>query len=314
MIVSIASGKGGTGKTSLTACFAFLAKDKVLADCDVDAADLHILVHPRTVHREEFRGGFKAWIDSEKCSQCGTCRELCRFGAISEDFVVSPISCEGCGVCFHVCPEQAISLEEGLNGHWFISETRFGPMVHAALVPGQENSGKLVALVRNQAKVLARDRGKPLILVDGAPGVGCPVISSITGADRVLLVTEPTLSGLHDMERAMQLVRGFRIPASVVINKYDVNLDVSEQIEEYAAAASSAVLGRIPYDPQVIRSMVQRRCVMEDGNSPAAGAIREIWERLEPDLSSRGDGLWGKKGSKLQCEEHLPRSWILKSA
>ncbi len=149
----IISGKGGTGKTSLTACFAFLARNKVLADCDVDAADLHILVHPKTLHEEDFRGGVKATINGEKCSQCGACRESCRFGAISSEFVVSPLSCEGCGVCFHVCPEQAVSLEEGLNGHWFISETRFGPMVHAALFPGEENSGKLVALVRNQAKV-----------------------------------------------------------------------------------------------------------------------------------------------------------------
>lgn len=282
----IISGKGGTGKTSLTACFAFLAKDKVLADCDVDAADLHILVHPRTIHEEDFRGGVKARIDAEKCSQCGTCRESCRFGAISEELVVNPLSCEGCGVCFHVCPEQAISLEEGLNGHWFISETRFGPMVHAALLPGEENSGKLVALVRNQAKVLARKQDIPLILVDGAPGLGCPVISSITGADRVLIVTEPSLSGLHDMERAMQLVGGFRIPVSVAINKYDVNPEVAEQIEQVSARAQATVLGRIPYDPQVIRSMVHRHCVVEDGDSPANQAIRVIWERLEPDLLS----------------------------
>jgi MinD superfamily P-loop ATPase len=282
----IISGKGGTGKTSLTASFAFLARDKVLADCDVDAADLHILVHPKIIHEEDFRGGVKANIDPQKCSQCGICRESCRFEAISSEFVVSPLSCEGCGVCFHVCPEQAVSLEEGLNGRWFISETRFGPMVHAALIPGEENSGKLVALVRNQAKVLARQHNKPLILVDGAPGVGCPVISSITGADRVLIVTEPTLSGLHDLERAMQLVRGFRIPVAVVVNKYDINLDVTNQIEEFSVKAQARVLGRIPYDPEVIRTMVKRRCVVENGNSPANAAIREIWETLEPDLSA----------------------------
>jgi MinD superfamily P-loop ATPase len=280
----IISGKGGTGKTTLTACFAFLARDKVLADCDVDAADLHILVHPKTLHEEEFRSGVKARIDPQKCSQCGTCRESCRFGAISEEFVVSALSCEGCGVCFHVCPEQAVSLEECLSGHWFISETRFGPMVRATLHPGEENSGKLVALVRNQAKVLAKEQDIPLILVDGAPGLGCPVISSITGADRVLIVTEPTLSGLHDMGRALQLAQGFRIPVSVVINKYDVNLEVAERIEEVSAQAQASSLGRIPYDAQVIRSMVQRHCVVEDGDSPSSKAIREIWERLEPDL------------------------------
>jgi MinD superfamily P-loop ATPase len=282
----IISGKGGTGKTTLTASFAFLAQEAVLADCDVDAADLHILAHPEIIQEEDFRGGVKAAIDLQKCVECGACSEACRFGAISKGFVVNSLSCEGCGVCFHVCPEQAVSLEEGLNGHWFISETRFGSMVHAALLPGEENSGKLVALVRNQAKVIARRLNRELILVDGAPGVGCPVISSITGADRVLIVTEPTLSGLHDMERAMQLVRGFKIPTSVVINKYDVNPELAEQIEEVSGKAQAQVLGRIPYDPQVIRSMVQRHCVVEDGDSPANAAVREIWKRLEPDLLS----------------------------
>jgi MinD superfamily P-loop ATPase len=282
----IISGKGGTGKTTLTACFAFLAKEAVLADCDVDAADLHILAHPRVIHEEDFKGGVKAAIDLQKCVKCGACSEACRFGAISEGFVVNSLSCEGCGVCFYVCPEEAISLKEGLNGHWFISETRFGSMVHAALLPGEENSGKLVALVRNQAKVLARQLNKSLILVDGAPGVGCPVISSITGADRVLIVTEPTLSGLHDMERAMQLAQGFRIPVAVITNKYDINLDVTNQIEEMSVRAQARVLGRIPYDPEVTRMMVKRLCVVENGNSAASVAIREIWERLEPDLSS----------------------------
>ncbi len=282
----IISGKGGTGKTSLAGCFAYLAENKVLADCDVDAADLHILAHPKPFHEEDFRGGIKAVIDPEKCTQCGSCREACRFGAITEDFAVNPIACEGCGVCFHVCPEGAVALEEGVNGRWFLSETRFGPMAHAALRPGEENSGKLVALVRNQAKVLAKDRNASLILVDGAPGVGCPVISSITGADQALIVTEPTLSGLHDMERALKLVFGFHMPVSVVINKYDVNPEVAERIEAVSAQAGATVLGRIPYDPQVIRSMVQRHTVVEDGDSPASIAIREIWAKLEPTLLS----------------------------
>lgn len=280
----IISGKGGTGKTTITACFAFLAKEKVLADCDVDAADLHILAHPRLIHEEEFRGGLKAVIDPQKCVRCGACSDACRFGAISEGFVVSRLSCEGCGVCFHVCPEQAVSLEEGLNGHWFISETLFGPMVHAALLPGEENSGKLVALVRNQAKVTAKKLGKTLILVDGAPGVGCPVISSITGAGQVLIVTEPTLSGLHDMERAMQLAQGFRIPVSVIINKYDINREITGKIEEFSTRGRAWVLGRIPYDSEVIKALVQRRCVVENGSSPAAAAILEIWEKLASSL------------------------------
>lgn len=282
----IISGKGGTGKTTLTASFAFLAKERVMADCDVDAADLHILAHPRVMHEEDFIGGAKAAIDPQKCVGCGACSEACRFGAISEDFVVSRLSCEGCGVCFHVCPEQAVSLKGGLNGHWFISETRFGPMVHAALLPGEENSGKLVALVRNQAKVTARKLNKSLILVDGAPGVGCPVISSITGADQVLIVTEPTLSGLHDMERAVQLAQGFRIPVSVIINKYDINREITGQIEEFSAKERALVLGRIPYDSEVIKAMVQRRCVVENGSSPATAAILEIWEKLASSLLS----------------------------
>jgi MinD superfamily P-loop ATPase len=282
----IISGKGGTGKTSLTACFAYLATDRVLADCDVDAADLHILVEPQTVHEEEFRGGIKARIDQNKCIECWKCKDACRFAAISEDLIVNTMSCEGCGVCFHVCPEEAVILEEGINGRWFISETRFGPMVHAELFPGEENSGKLVALVRNQAKVLARNQNKSLILVDGAPGVGCPVISSVTGANHVLIVTEPSLSGLHDMERAVQLVQGFRIPISVVINKYDVSPEGTEKIERFAQTARVNLLGKIPYDSGVIKAMVQRRCAVDNGNSPAGTAIREIWDRVKNQILS----------------------------
>jgi len=280
--IVIISGKGGTGKTSLTACFAMLAENKVLADCDVDAPDLHLLVAPRVRHEEDFSGGVTASIDLEKCVECGLCREKCRYGAISEDFVVKDYACEGCGVCFHVCPENAVSLTEGINGKWFISDTRYGPMVHAALYPGRENSGKLVALVRNQAKVLARKMSLGLVLVDGAPGVGCPVISSVTGADHVVIVTEPTLSGLHDMERALGLVKSFRIPCSIVVNKYDINEDVSERIETKSREESAPVLGRIPYDERLIHAMVHGRPLLDENrNSPAAKAIRDIWNRLQ---------------------------------
>lgn len=280
----IISGKGGTGKTSLAASFAYLAENKVLADCDVDAADLHILVHPEVQHEETFKGGVKACIDSSKCVECGLCRDACRFNAITEDFEISHFLCEGCAVCYHVCPEDAVILEEPINGRWFISMTRFGPMVHAALLPGEENSGKLVALVRNQARVLANQQGRDLILVDGAPGVGCPVISSVTGADHVLIVTEPTLSGLHDMDRALELVRGFRIPASVIVNKADINPEVADSIEKRAEESGAKVLGRIPYDSAVIRAMVQCRCVVEESHGPAGTAVRKIWERLETDV------------------------------
>ena len=280
--IVIISGKGGTGKTTITASFACLAENNVLADCDVDAADLHLLVQPEVISEEEFRGGCVARIDPQRCARCGVCRDACRFNAISEDMIVDPISCEGCAVCFHVCPENAVILEEPINGHWLISETRFGPMVHAALVPGAENSGKLVALVRNQAKVVAKRHGKSLILVDGAPGVGCPVISSITGADHVVVVTEPTVSGLHDLERALALVRGFNIPTSVILNKSDIHAEMAEKMEASVKGLGSTFIGRIPYDESVIRAMVAGRNVVEYGDGAASKGIRDAWERLAP--------------------------------
>jgi MinD superfamily P-loop ATPase len=284
----IISGKGGTGKTSLTASFGYLARDNVLSDCDVDAADLHILAQPDIRHEEEFFGGQKARIDLEKCSECGLCRESCRFGAISAEFAVDPFSCEGCGVCFHVCPEEAVTMCESLNGHWFISDTRLGPMVHAALSPGEENSGKLVALVRNQARVLANTLGRSLIISDGAPGVGCPVISSVTGADHVVVVTEPSMSGLHDTQRAVELVRGFKIPVSVIINKWDINPDVAARVAEFCEQIEVPLLGRIPYDVAVVKAMVRRRTPVEDGQNAVEQSIRDIWETIESKILSPG--------------------------
>lgn len=280
----IISGKGGTGKTCLTASFGYLAKNKVMADCDVDAADLHIILQPEVRTTEEFWGGVKAKIDIYKCVKCGLCADVCRYDAITDSLEVDWYSCEGCSVCYHVCPEKAISMEESLNGHWFQSESRFGPMIHAALLPGEENSGKLVALVRNQAKALAKNLGKDLVLVDGAPGVGCPVISSVTGADHVLVVTEPSLSGLHDMQRAINLVQGFNIPIAAVINKFDINTEVTAKIESWLDENAINLTGKIPYDPTVIKSMVQRKCVVEDDKGPANMAIRDIWQRLRVEV------------------------------
>lgn len=278
--IVIISGKGGTGKTSLTASFAYLAQDCVIADCDVDAADLHLLAAPKVLHEEAFYGGVKAAIDPARCTQCGKCTEACRYGAVSDDFMVDPLSCEGCSVCFHVCPSDAVTMEQSLNGRWFISESRFGPMVHAELRPGEENSGKLVALVRNQAKVLTGKSGKTLVLVDGAPGVGCPVISSVTGADHVVIVTEPTLSGMHDMKRALELVQGFNIPASVVVNKYDIAPEMGQQIQQWCLEKQTPVLGFIPYDEAVTRAMVHGRCVVEFEDGEVSKAIGRIWENL----------------------------------
>jgi len=278
--IVIISGKGGTGKTTLTASFAYLAKGNVLADCDVDAADLHLLAAPNVLREEPFYGGAKANIDPKRCTRCGLCTDACRYDAISDDFAVNPLSCEGCSVCFHVCPAEAVTLKESLNGRWFVSESRFGPMVHAELRPGEENSGKLVALVRNQAKVLTGKSGKKLLLVDGAPGVGCPVISSVTGADHVVIVTEPTRSGMHDMQRALELVQGFNIPASVVINKHDIAPEMGERIQQMCSKKQTPVLGFIPYDEAVTRAMVHGLSVVEFDDGDVSKAIGRIWEKL----------------------------------
>jgi MinD superfamily P-loop ATPase len=278
--LTVISGKGGTGKTSISASFAFLAKKRVLADCDVDAADLHILAQPKILHQEAFFGGNKARINIEKCSSCGVCIENCRYDAITGSFVVDPSSCEGCALCHYLCPEAAITMEESLNGKWFISDTRFGPMVHANLIPGQENSGKLVALVRNQARLIAEEQNLDMVIIDGAPGVGCPVISSVTGVDHVVIVTEPTMSGLHDLKRAAQLVRGFNIPISLVINKWDIHPGMALEIEEFTTTEKISLAGKIPYDRLVTDSMVRRKTVVEKGRGPASDAIIEVWEKV----------------------------------
>lgn len=285
--IVIISGKGGTGKTSITGCFGYLASNHTLVDCDVDAADLHLLTQPVKNHEEEFMGGAKAVINEDLCVQCGECAEVCRFDAITENFTVDHVSCEGCGVCFHICPEKAISMKPMICGKWYISDSSFGPMVHADLLPGEENSGKLVALVRNQAKVLSKKLGKELIITDGAPGVGCPVISSITGADEVIVVTEPTLSGIHDMERALELVRGFDIAARVIINKWDIHEANSQRIEAACSKMGIPVIGKIPYDKSVIKAMVNGKTVVQNGDSPAANAIRDIWRSIENEIHNR---------------------------
>lgn len=209
--VVVLSGKGGTGKTSIVGSLAAIAQSKVLADCDVDAADLHLLLQPVTQQKHEFWSGQVAFIDEEKCTQCGLCQDVCHFDAIN-DFNVDSISCEGCGFCFHICPDEAIMMRENLSGHWFISETKYGPLVHARLGIAQENSGKLVALVRQQAKQIAEKQGFNYIISDGPPGIGCPVISSLSGANLALLVTEPTLSGIHDLERVIGVCHHFGVP------------------------------------------------------------------------------------------------------
>ena len=283
----IISGKGGTGKTSLVAAFASLAGSMVLCDADVDAADLHLIMNPDVKKTSDFQGGHKAVINRDKCTECNLCRDLCRWDAIDEDFRVDPIQCEGCGVCFYFCPEKAIEFPLQTCGEWFISDTRFGPMVHARLGIAEENSGKLVTLVRKEAKTLAESKNIDLILTDGAPGVGCPVIASIGGADAVLVVTEPTVSGVHDMERVIQLADFFKTQAVVCVNKYDLNPEKAGEVEDFAVQKGLAFLGRIPFDPIFTKAMVQGRNIFEyDPGSEACHAVRQIWEKIRHNIIS----------------------------
>lgn len=283
----IISGKGGTGKTSLVAAFASLAKNMVLCDADVDAADLHLIMDPDVRKNSDFQGGNTAVINRDKCTECNLCRDLCKWDAIDEEFRVDPIECEGCGVCYYFCPEKAIEFPPNTCGEWFISDTRFGPMVHARLGIAEENSGKLVTLVRKEAKNLAETKNMDFILTDGAPGVGCPVIASIGGADTVLVVTEPTVSGVHDMERVVQLAEFFNIPAVVCVNKYDLNPEKAEEVENYANKKRLTFLGRIPFDPIFTKAMVQGRNIFEyDSDSEVCNVVKGIWEKIEQNIIS----------------------------
>jgi MinD superfamily P-loop ATPase len=277
----VISGKGGTGKTSLIAAFASLAESKVLCDADVDAADLHLIMNPQVLMRADFKSGHTADINTNKCTDCGLCLDLCKFSAISDDFIVNPIDCEGCGVCVYFCPEKAIDFPENTCGEWFNSDTRFGPMVHARLGIAEENSGKLVTLVRQESKRLADEKNLDLILTDGPPGVGCPVIASIGGASAVLIVAEPTLSGIHDMERVVQLANHFKVPAMVCVNKFDLNPHLTRDIENFAKDEGLSCLGRIPFDPIFTKAMVQGQTIFEYNSDSSAGeAVNKIWNTL----------------------------------
>jgi len=289
--IVIVSGKGGTGKTSITGAFAALAERPVLADCDVDAADLHLILDPRIRERHEFRGGKKARVDAEQCTGCGRCEDVCRFQAIrctaAPDgtapplFAVDPIACEGCGVCAWFCIPKAMHCEPVVNGEWYVSETRFGPLVHAHLGIAEENSGKLVTQVRRRARELCENDDRPVLLVDGSPGIGCPVIASITGADFVLLVTEPTISGEHDLERIADLARHFGVQAAVCINKCDINPAVAARIRARAGERGLACAGDLPYDRAVTAAQVQRRTIVEHANGALAASVRSLWERVQ---------------------------------
>jgi MinD superfamily P-loop ATPase len=282
--VVVLSGKGGTGKTSIVGSFATLAKSKVLVDCDVDAADLHLLLQPVIAEKHEFWSGQVASIDEEKCTRCGLCQELCRFKAIV-DFRVERVSCEGCGFCSHICPAEAIAMRENMAGHWFISDTRYGSLVHARLGIAQENSGKLVALVRQQARELAKKQGAEYIISDGPPGIGCPVISSLSGAKLALLVTEPTLSGIHDLERVLGVCQHFGVFALVCVNKYGINEGNSRQIEKFCLEQGIEVAGRIPFDNKVTEAMVHGLPVVEYARDGVSQQVEALWELVSEALA-----------------------------
>ncbi len=283
----VVSGKGGTGKTSLTASLALLADNPVVVDCDVDAADLHLVLSPRVKEHYDFYSGHEAIIRQEDCIRCGGCLAHCRYDAIIMDgdsageatFTIDPILCEGCGVCVHFCPVKAIDFIERHCGEWMISETRKGIMVHARLGVAAENSGKLVSTVRREARRIAEEQGKSQIIVDGPPGIGCPVIASLTGATLALVVTEPTVSGEHDLERILSLTEHFKIPSIVCVNKWDLNKELTERIEDKARLMGAWIGARIRYDRSVTLAQIQERAVVEM-DSPVSSDIRRIWEQL----------------------------------
>ena len=286
--ITILSGKGGTGKTTITAAFAVLAREAVVADCDVDAPDLHMLLHPEILETREFRGSKMAVINESKCIKCGICREKCRFDAITQDLTVDPFSCEGCGVCAIVCPVNAVTLTERISGYAYISKIKYGFMAHALLNPGESNSGKLVTVVRQNAKLLAEREKAGLVIIDGPPGIGCPVIASVTGVDAGLVVTEPTMSGIHDLERAIQLLRHFNVRPFVCVNMYNINEDNTNKISRFCKENSVEVIGKIPFNPVVTEAMVNGKSVME--YSPECDVAKDIatmWDRLCRELSLR---------------------------
>ncbi len=278
--ILVISGKGGTGKTVVTASLAYLAKNNVTADCDVDAADMHLLMRPKIKERYVFKSGATAFVDQAKCTQCGLCAELCRYDAISQGIIVDPVSCEGCGFCHRACPVGAIEMRENESGEWFISDTPFGDLVHARLGIAEENSGKLVSLVRQKAKELADKQQSDWIIIDGSPGIGCPVIASLSGIDCAIVVTEPSLSGLHDADRVIKLAKHFGVQTKLVINKYDLNEDVTKRIVDYCSKDRIPVIGRIPFDKKIVEATVAGKIIIEFTESEAGNEIRKVWDTL----------------------------------
>ncbi|MBS3815669.1 MAG: 4Fe-4S binding protein [Hadesarchaea archaeon] len=274
--LTIISGKGGTGKTTVAASFASLSSNSIFADCDCDAPDLQLILKPETIEKEEYIGSAVAVRETD-CSMCGKCREVCRFNAIDEDMNIIETRCEGCGACAFICPENAIEMKREKTGTIYKSQTRFGPMVHAELKIGEEASGKMVTQVRKRTQDIVED--EELLIIDGSPGTGCPVIASINGVDSVLIVVEPTVTGVYDMERVIAVTKHFNIPASVCINKYDINEDKTREIEEVCQKQGIPVLGKLPYDDVATEAMIAEKSVVEYSDSELSKKIKEIWEK-----------------------------------
>lgn len=282
--IVVISGKGGTGKTSITAALASIFPNKILADCDVDAADLHLLLNISATEKHDYYGGHVAEIDPDKCNSCGLCESLCRFDAIDVKegkYAVQEMSCEGCKVCVDACPEKAIAWHPALNGAWMKSETKHGPLFHARLIPGSENSGKLVTFVREKAREKAIENKAPYILIDGPPGIGCPVIAAVTGAHRLLMVTEPTPSGLHDLERVLQLAAYFKVPSYILLNKADINKDYKEKTEKCAAQYGAKFIGSLPYSTLFTEAQLKGVSILDAfPDSEIAKELKAIAENL----------------------------------
>lgn len=283
--IAVLSGKGGTGKSSLTAALATISHKVVVADCDVDAANMHLILEPVNHHEEHFTTGHKAIIDYDVCTNCGLCMEYCRFDAISlvnDTVTISETSCDGCKLCSRICPVEAIEMAPQNRSKWFSGTFRNGYMVHARLAPGEENSGKLVNIVRENAKSVAKKNQLETIIIDGPPGTGCPAISTLTGTSAAILVTEPSRSGFHDLKRIVELTAGFKVPSSVVINKFDLNPDIAKEISDWCQEQNIPVIGKLPFDPKVVEAMVQCKSITEwESESPVSKEIVEILKKLE---------------------------------
>lgn len=279
--IVVISGKGGTGKTVLTASFASLAKNKVIVDCDVDAADLHLLLHPEIRERHEFRSGLTAQINSDLCEQCGECISVCRFNAISDNFIIDQITCEGCSICSYICPKSAIVIKENIAGEWYISDTKYGPFVHAKLGIAEGNSGKLVSLIKRSAIEIAERKNMDYIIIDGSPGIGCPVFASIANVDLALIVTEPTLSGIHDMIRVAQVTKHFKVSTKVVINKFDINNENTEEIKKICHEEDLEVVAQLPFSEKVNESIVQGSPIVEFCKNGIVKEIYSLWEKIK---------------------------------